>query len=549
MNRFVKFGQTGTQADRAQAVEALHKGLDGLPQQAIADNKLNAMLYEVMHDATILKAISAFPGLKEDILTEVLQYVEQTHTALAKQIDFGKEMAALAGFKKLTPQKFQSHWQNINSELRKFIDALPAPSLNIGFYDEQLNTIVEAQDVSEKLKAAGHKVRSKSGNKNKAQRLTTLQDKIAADWQAHLDERVRQAELEQIDNFRKQFLKTLYQKIDRFKRLAVLLTPFTSSLGRLWDLSKGRWQHSGFDVLEQYADVLQHEEGLQQLAEMLGELRAVETELEEEQYEQIRIQQKWLTDYAQKAELVGIHESNDLNNMLPIEVALLSEEATESVFYKRFTEHKLQTFRFAGKIPVNTTVAHTNTRLKPKAKDHGPIIVCVDTSGSMQGTPERIAKTLVFALLKIALAERRRVFLIAFSTQVETLELTNIEADLGRLIQFLQFSFYGGTDASPALLAGITQMKQKGYTTADLLMVTDGVIPDFDQETKETALQLKQEGNHFYSLIIGLSGNEEALSLFDANWQYDLNDSRALYNLLDALKQKVKRSTVEPSYG
>ena len=37
-----------------------------------------------------------------------------------------------------------------------------------------------------------------------------------------------------------------------------------------------------------------------------------------------------------------------------------------------------------------------------KKKPKGPIIICVDTSGSMHGTPENIAKTVAFALAKIA---------------------------------------------------------------------------------------------------------------------------------------------------
>ena len=51
-----------------------------------------------------------------------------------------------------------------------------------------------------------------------------------------------------------------------------------------------------------------------------------------------------------------------------------------------------------------------------KKEPKGPIIVCVDTSGSMQGTPENIAKTVTFALSKIAIEEERKCYLISFST-------------------------------------------------------------------------------------------------------------------------------------
>jgi uncharacterized protein with von Willebrand factor type A (vWA) domain len=49
-------------------------------------------------------------------------------------------------------------------------------------------------------------------------------------------------------------------------------------------------------------------------------------------------------------------------------------------------------------------------RQKEKEEAKGPFIICVDTSGSMHGTPETVAKTLCFAILKIAIKRKQKMF-------------------------------------------------------------------------------------------------------------------------------------------
>lgn len=65
----------------------------------------------------------------------------------------------------------------------------------------------------------------------------------------------------------------------------------------------------------------------------------------------------------------------------------------------------------------------------------------------MHGTPENIAKTVAFALAKIAVEQERLCYIISFSTDIETLEvkpnedmeLTNADGGnyLQKLVSFL----------------------------------------------------------------------------------------------------------------
>ena len=64
-----------------------------------------------------------------------------------------------------------------------------------------------------------------------------------------------------------------------------------------------------------------------------GEYYWMLEDYEEELIKAFKPIQKYKINRAGKSELVGIHESNDLNNLLPSEIALLSNSETENIFY------------------------------------------------------------------------------------------------------------------------------------------------------------------------------------------------------------------------
>jgi len=312
-----------------------------------------------------------------------------------------------------------------------------------------------------------------------------------------------------------------------------LLEPFTGELGRLWDMSKGHWQKVNFDVLKKYAELLEQDKSLQELAEMLGRMRQAQREYEEEIFTDIVIKPTWKVEHAAKAELVGIHESDDISSMLPAEAALLADEATELLFYKKFAEKKLQTFEYQAKILSEEEREEKKKRQKEKEDKKGPFIICVDTSGSMHGFPETVAKTLCFALLKMAVRDNRKCYLISFSTSIETLNLTDLKNNLEKLIEFLSMSFNGGTDGDPAMQEALRMLEtSEDYKKADVIMVSDFVMSGFDEQTKEKIITAKENGTKFHSLVIGNSGNKNTIEEFDSNWVYNSNNSDCVLQLV-----------------
>jgi uncharacterized protein with von Willebrand factor type A (vWA) domain len=146
-----------------------------------------------------------------------------------------------------------------------------------------------------------------------------------------------------------------------------------------------------------------------------------------------------------------------------------------------------------------------------------------------------VAKTLCFAILKIAIQENRKCYLISFSTQIETLNLSDFKNSMEKLLQFLAMSFQGGTDATPAIQESLRMLQTQDYKKADVLMISDFVMPHFDTTTQAQIQAAKVKKTQFHSLVIGNSQNQGVISDFDNNWFYDINSRGSMITLVQNL--------------
>ena len=97
------------------------------------------------------------------------------------------------------------------------------------------------------------------------------------------------------------------------------------------------------------------------------------------------------------AEAEEVANGNDLQHLLPSETAILSERKTEGLFYYKYATGQLQLFANRPKNESQFKTEHTQKK-KPRL-EKGPIIVAVDTSGSMSGRPMQIAYAVLLQLL------------------------------------------------------------------------------------------------------------------------------------------------------
>jgi uncharacterized protein with von Willebrand factor type A (vWA) domain len=377
----------------------------------------------------------------------------------------------------------------------------------------------------------------KAIEKSQNEKFPAIKEHFIDTWKILLIEKQIKWELELIEEHRKKFCEDLYKRIEDLKKLQEAIEPFTNELGRLWDMSKGNWQNGNLDILKRYAELLQKDKSLKELAEMLGKMRQAEKEFEEELFANIQFKPEWKVEHASKADLIGIHESDDISSLLPSETALLADETIQSVFFKKFAEKKLQTFEYQAKMLSFRKEVFQDIRQKGKEAAKGPFIICVDTSGSMHGTPETVAKTLCLAILKIAICENRKCYLISFSTGIETLNLSDFNNSLDKIISFLSMSFHGGTDATPAIKEALRMLTTHDYKKADVIMVSDFVMPAFTKTTQAQLKSAKENETKFHSLVIGDSKNPSTIKNFDNNWFYDLNNPANVLTLVKNLNE------------
>lgn len=153
----------------------------------------------------------------------------------------------------------------------------------------------------------------------------------------------------------------------------------------------------------------------------------------------------------------------------------------------------------------------------------------------MSGYPENCAKALAYGLMQIALVEERDCFVIMFSTQKITYELTKQDG-LHEVVNFLSYSFHGGTDLGPVLDQSIDLMADGKYKNADLVVLSDFIAPSQPEAMQARVQKLKQQKNRFHAVNLSKYGNPQLLELFDHCWSYHPSTLTQLGRLFNCVK-------------
>lgn len=376
-----------------------------------------------------------------------------------------------------------------------------------------------------------------------SQTLSVIKQNIIKDWQDLLFEKKHQFERNFLQNAFDTYYERLQQKVDTLGILGELVEPYYTHLGELWNQSLSEWEKVPWEKIETYIDTLKADKSIKELADMLGRWQMVELEMEEEQREKILPKNSWKPNPYGKSEIIGIHYSDHISGTLPMEFAMLSHPDTEAIFSLRFAEKKLLSFQYRAHDMESDTTSEEETIKEPKVAEQGPILLVIDTSGSMFGEPEQIAKAISFMILSKALKHNRPCYVISFSDGFQTLELTKAGKELDLMIEFLTQSFHGGTDIQPALREAIRVLKEKAFEKADVLVISDFMIPWIEEKVRnEVIAQRKQYGTQFHSLYICRSVDPGAvpLTIFDHHWLYDLENPQVIRQTLTAFDELEK---------
>ncbi|MGF1776839.1 ATPase RavA stimulator ViaA [Vibrio nomapromontoriensis] len=342
-------------------------------------------------------------------------------------------------------------------------------------------------------------------------------------WYKSLADAIKQAELSELEASKEKFLTDLYQRMETMKNMdTVAEQGDETAVGRLWDMAAAKLTKTDLKVMYNHAEFLKKNKGLQDIAEQLGRMAndQDDPDLNKSPTEAPEMVEE-LSDEATD-DIVGIHESDDLNKLLPNETMFLAYPELEVVFYKHLADKRLMNYKTQGKTRTLKKVRTTQPDNSQIEVDKGPFIVCVDASGSMSGFPEQCAKAMAYALMQIALAESRECYVILFSTQHITYELTKQDG-LREAADFLSYSFHGGTDLEPVLTQSIELMLSDTYKNADLVVISDFIAPEQSQELVGKINELKNNKNRFHAINLSKYGNPSLMNMFDHCWSYHPN--------------------------
>lgn len=175
----------------------------------------------------------------------------------------------------------------------------------------------------------------------------------------------------------------------------------------------------------------------------------------------------------------GVRRARDLARMTGGESLNLTHPALRRLWRARFAEAQLQSYDDRAPHDSQRPLPRPEPqarRPQPVPAGRGPMIVCLDTSGSMRGAPENVAKACVLQALRSAQAGRRGCRLLAFGGHDELLEreLALTPEGLEHLLDVMGQSFDGGTDVQTPIETAIDRVQATGWEDADILIVSDG---------------------------------------------------------------------------
>ncbi|NUU67773.1 ATPase RavA stimulator ViaA [Enterobacteriaceae bacterium BIT-l23] len=323
-----------------------------------------------------------------------------------------------------------------------------------------------------------------------------------------------------LEEEREQLLAEIQQRLALSGQLDPVLVANDNAAGRLWDMSAGRLGRGDYQMIVKYGDFLQHQPELQALADQLGRSREARSIPKPDAPTEIWRQQVCVPASVPE-QVEGLHHSDDILRLLPPELVTLGISELEYDFYRRLAEKQLITYRLHGdawqeKISERPVI-HQDFDEQPR----GPFIVCVDTSGSMGGFNERCAKAFCLALMRIALADKRRCFIMLFSSEVVRYELS-ADDGIEQAIRFLSQRFRGGTDLAGCLRSVIEKMQDGEWYDADAVVISDFIAQRLPDEVirKVKSLQRRQQ-QCFHAVAMSAHGKPGILRIFDHIWRFD----------------------------
>lgn len=282
-----------------------------------------------------------------------------------------------------------------------------------------------------------------------------------------------------------------------------------------WGLMDGMWNAIEFERLRKLVTLQKSYPDLVKAANAMGRIA------DEEGHEKLKVAEgdQMPMEHSSKCDIEGITVGNDIGSLLPSELVSCIDEDMNSLFIYKFLTRRLQVFK------CKSNLLKPTRRLQLKnARQRGPMIVCLDTSGSMAGQKEDITHSLLIKLLDLSNRQDRKLMLIAFSISANPID---VKKDKSKLTDFFKRTATGDTDASQMLTSACNFLESRpDYMNADLMLISDFQIPMVNANIQQRIKNIRDSGTKFYGMQIGRGDNFEWPQFFDHIWHLTYKQRR-----------------------
>lgn len=403
------------------------------------------------------------------------------------------------------------------------------------YWQQEIDTIKKLQQAEQeqaKKSKKGKKTTKSAKSKKSApketseQKLQQLYKQQMQQWRKYFDEEHEKWQSAEMEKLQSQFMHDMDEWISCLSKMQQSVEDMGMNLEYFIGLADGEISLSDIETLKKWLEIIQGDTGIQEICDILGRMRQANHSMEMQRIETSDIVTKYVPDYNSSEEISGVEISNDIERVIPSELSLLSSPETAILFDLKLVESQLMCFQMMGQQMQDETIKTTEEKSVKVEDPKGPVILCIDTSGSMHGSPEYVAKAITLYMVNMARQDDRNCYLINFSTGIETLDFS-AGVPFSKIVDFLRQSFHGGTDITPALHHAVEQMQGDTYANADCITISDFVMGGLPSDLKGKMNALRENGNKFHSLCITGGGVSDHLKTdFDQEWVYDPHTSK-----------------------
>ena len=212
-----------------------------------------------------------------------------------------------------------------------------------------------------------------------------------------------------------------------------------------WGIGVGEECHISYENKREALEKIRRSKKLQKVTDIVG-----------------RFKESAITEQKKKAkhgavEIKSVTVGDQIQDTLPSDRMNLCHDTTKKDFYRRMTEHSLLTY----------------SKEANKQRNKGPIIVCVDTSGSMAGDEEIWSKALTVGILEVAQMQKRDFACIIYSSYADKpIVIKKGEIAPQKIVDCAERFHSGGTSFEAPLNEALELIKDSRFKDAKTMLAS-----------------------------------------------------------------------------